>query len=232
MKSKSAGERIVEKVVFAPKNDSIFNSIAGKRFVLVDDVVTFGTTTRYLARFLENAGGSVEGYVSLFKGRDNYTDTQITNDQIQNIEERVGRDNVERYTAEQGFANRLEQLSRRQAEAILSRGKLDSRGFSINGRTSKKSGENISGSFEKSQLVNKNEPRHQIDVDAPRYESALRENGQLRNLVTDLVEQTKATTSKKRILTESEHNADVRVEFDPFIHTQKRRHSDAFLLCY
>lgn len=56
--------------------------------------------------------------------------------------------------------------------------------------------------------------RHQIDVDSPKYESAIRENQQLRDLVTDLVEQTKATTSKKRVLAKDVRAEAVRILTD------------------
>ncbi|MBO5021014.1 MAG: hypothetical protein J6D52_10160, partial [Clostridia bacterium] len=128
MRDKTNAERLSEKVLFDTIDDDVYNSIKGKRFVIVDDTVNTGTTTNALARYLEKAGGKVAGTVSLFKGQDHYNNQAITEDLLIKIESRLGRENAERFIRQYGYADKLEQLTRKQAEHLLKIGIDNSRG--------------------------------------------------------------------------------------------------------
>ncbi|MBQ3088290.1 MAG: hypothetical protein IJC36_01520 [Clostridia bacterium] len=128
MRDKTNAERLSEKVLFDTIDDDVYNSIKGKRFVIVDDTVNTGTTTNALARYLEKAGGKVAGTVSLFKGQDHYNNQAITEDLLIKIESRLGRENAEKFIRQYGYADKLEQLTRKQAEHLLKIGIDNSRG--------------------------------------------------------------------------------------------------------
>ena len=142
MRSKSSKQRLAEKVLFDTKVDNVYNDIKSKRFVIIDDTVSTGTTTNALARYLEKAGGQVESTVSLFKGQDHYNDQAITKELLTELERRFGRENVERYISEQGYADKLEQLTRKQAESLLRGDWIDE------GRTNRNSKKQYSASQE------------------------------------------------------------------------------------
>lgn len=128
MRGKSLANRLIEDVVFDTTDNTVYNNIKGKKFVIVDDTVSTGTTTNSLARYLENAGGKVFGTISLFKGQDHYNDLAITKETLKEIERRIGRENAERFIKEHEYADRLEQLTERQAQQLLRIRRDDQRG--------------------------------------------------------------------------------------------------------
>ncbi len=119
MRGKSTTERLIEKVLFDTVDKTVYNNIKGKKFVIVDDTVSTGTTTNSLARYLENAGGQVSATISLFKGQDHYNNLAITKETLEEIERRIGREHAEQFIKEYGYADRLEQLTERQAQQLL-----------------------------------------------------------------------------------------------------------------
>lgn len=95
--------------------------LTGQRFVLVDDVISSGSTLMALKHTIEAQGGTVDGYVVLARGRYVAGDMAMKAETLRAIEMRLGRAAVEEtLTGRLGYPVTLEALTEKQGRAILS----------------------------------------------------------------------------------------------------------------
>ena len=94
--------------------------LSGQHFLLVDDVISSGSTLLALAHALEQAGGVVDGYVSLARGRFVTDDMAISHEVCQRLEQTIGRAAIQDFLAQHlGYPVILEHLTEKQGRAIL-----------------------------------------------------------------------------------------------------------------
>lgn len=94
--------------------------LSGQHFLLVDDVISSGSTLLALAHALEQAGGVVDGYVSLARGRFVADDMAISHEVCQRLEQTIGRAIIQDFLAQHlGYPVILEHLTEKQGRAIL-----------------------------------------------------------------------------------------------------------------
>lgn len=111
--------RLMNPVQFA--FDGPAPDLTGQRFVLVDDVISSGSTLMALKHAIEAQGGTVDGYVVLARGRYVAGDMAMKAETLRAIEMRLGRAAVEEtLTGRLGYPVTLEALTEKQGRAILS----------------------------------------------------------------------------------------------------------------
>lgn len=111
--------RLMNPVQFA--FDGPAPDLTGQRFVLVDDVISSGSTLMALKHATEAQGGTVDGYVVLARGRYVAGDMAMKAETLRAIEMRLGRAAVEEtLTGRLGYPVTLEALTEKQGRAILS----------------------------------------------------------------------------------------------------------------
>lgn len=114
---KTARDRLLSQTLF--KGD-----IKGKHFILVDDQITTGSTLNELRHFIETQGGEVVGVFGLTK-KANSDILRITPEQISALEERYGRENLEKILRQTDIAGTIDGLTRGQADYLLRFSTLD-----------------------------------------------------------------------------------------------------------
>lgn len=108
---KTARDRLLSQTLF--KGD-----IKGKRFVLVDDQITSGSTFNELRHFIETQGGEVVGAFGLTKVYDSDI-LKILPEQIRRLEERFGREKLEKILREADITGTIDGLTKGQADYLL-----------------------------------------------------------------------------------------------------------------
>ena len=114
----STWDRLIHPVTFTL--DGQQQDLTGRHFVLVDDVVSSGSTLMSLTQAVEAAGGRVVGYLSLARGRYVTDDLSMKPQTKARIEQEIGSDVVERALSRQlGYDVKLQNLNEKQGKAIL-----------------------------------------------------------------------------------------------------------------
>jgi len=114
---KTARDRLLSQTLFR-------GDIKGRRFVLVDDQITSGSTLNELRHFIETQGGEVVGVFGLTKVYDSDI-LKILPEQIRSLEERFGRENLEKILREADITGKIDGLTRGQADYLLRFSTLD-----------------------------------------------------------------------------------------------------------
>ena len=121
MKNKTSRIRLDSKIDFAFAEGGNPGDITGKHFVLVDDVVSTGTTLTALRDFIRSHGGVVDGYVALAKGKDNSDNIAILPQQLKRLIEITMQEFAEKYKefTEEEIHGIFKELTKRQAETAI-----------------------------------------------------------------------------------------------------------------
>ncbi len=136
MKSKSSNVRLTSKMDFDFYEDGTQKDIAGKHFVLVDDVVSTGTTLTALRDFIKSNGGVVDGYIALAKGKDSSDDMAILPQQLKKLVEIAKQEDtgiLEKITEEELYGT-FKELTARQAETAIRNPRIISKILDERGR--------------------------------------------------------------------------------------------------
>ena len=117
------------RMAFRPKFDGPV--IPGRKYILVDDVITMGGTLSELRQHIETNGGKVVDIATLGAAR-NSTIIAL-NDKIKlELERRYGVDSLRKFLREAGlYGGNYEALTKSEARAILDAGTLDEAGNRI-----------------------------------------------------------------------------------------------------
>ncbi len=111
MRNKSRANRQKQRLEFTFTGMPDY-SFAGRHYVVVDDVVSTGTTMNALAEWIMERGGIVDGYLALAKGIQNVVSLEADAQALAGLTGRYGSDALLAAVRAYGLGERLEDLTR------------------------------------------------------------------------------------------------------------------------